>query len=44
MADKISAAPKSKLGRRIGVVADSDMQSLDRALVVILGLAIPIDG
>jgi mRNA interferase MazF len=41
MADKITTVPKSKFGRRIGVLDDADMSRLDRAMLVFLGLATP---
>ena len=39
MIDKVSSAPKSKLGRRVGILSSDDMVRLDRALLVYLGLA-----
>jgi mRNA interferase MazF len=39
MVDKITTVPKEKLGKRIGRLADEDMQRLNRAVVVFLGLA-----
>ncbi|MBI1867286.1 MAG: type II toxin-antitoxin system PemK/MazF family toxin [Methylocystis sp.] len=39
MADKVTTIPKSKLGARIGRLADQDMVRLTRAIVVFLGLA-----
>lgn len=38
MVDKISTIPKSKLGHRIGRLADEDITRLNRALVVFLGI------
>jgi len=37
--DKVSTVPKSKLGRRIGKLADKDLVRLNRALMIFLGLA-----
>lgn len=39
MIDKISSVPKSKLGKRIGMLTAQDMASVDRALVIYLGLS-----
>lgn len=39
MIDKVTTLPKSKLGRRIGRLADTDMLGLNRALAAFLGLA-----
>ena len=39
MADKVSTVSRTKLGRRIGRLSDTDMTRVDRALVVFLGLA-----
>src|SRR5881392_1492655 len=39
MVDKITTVARSKLGRRIGRLADTDMLRLNRAIVVFLGLA-----
>jgi mRNA interferase MazF len=39
MIDKISSVPKSKLGKRIGMLTARDMASVDRALVIYLGLS-----
>jgi mRNA interferase MazF len=39
MVDKILTVPKRKLGIRIGVLDPNDLTSLDRALIVFLGLA-----
>lgn len=38
MADKVTSVPRAKLGRRIGRLGDSDMNRVDRALLVFLGL------
>lgn len=40
MVDKITAVPKSKLGERIGRLADEDILRLNRAMLVFLGLAV----
>jgi mRNA interferase MazF len=39
MVDKITTVPKSKLGTRIGRLADPDMMRLNRAMLIFLGLA-----
>ena len=39
MVDKITTVPRSKLGRRIGHLGDTDMVRLNRAVLVFLGLA-----
>jgi mRNA interferase MazF len=39
MVDKITTSPKSKLGQRIGRLADKDMIRVDLAVLVFLGLA-----
>ncbi|HEY4124440.1 MAG TPA: type II toxin-antitoxin system PemK/MazF family toxin [Rhizomicrobium sp.] len=39
MVDKVTTLPKSKLGHRIGELADGDMVRLNRAMMVFLGLA-----
>ena len=38
MADKITTVPRTKLGTRIGRLADEDMVRLNRAVVVFLGI------
>ena len=40
MADKIVTVPKSKIGARVGRLADEDILRLNRAMIVFLGLAI----
>ncbi len=40
MADKISAVPKTKLGAKLGRLADEDMVRLNQAMLVFLGLAV----
>ena len=39
MVDKVTTVPKAKLGKRIGRLSDDDMQRVNQALVVFLGLA-----
>jgi len=39
MVDKITTAPKSKLGRPIGQLGNEDMVRLNQAMMVFLGLA-----
>ncbi len=39
MVDKVTTVPKSRLGLRIGCLADHDMLRLNRSLLVFLGLA-----
>jgi mRNA interferase MazF len=39
MVDKITTMPKTKLGSRIGKLADTDMLGLNRAMIIFLGLA-----
>ena len=39
MVDKITTVPKSKVGARIGRLADEDILRLNRSLAVFLGLA-----
>jgi mRNA interferase MazF len=39
MVDKITTVPRSKLGERVGRLADEDMVRLGRAIVVFFGLA-----
>ena len=38
MIDKITTVPKSKLGSRVGCMADQDMLRLNRGVLVFLGL------
>ena len=40
MADKITTVPRSKLGSHIGRLDDDDLVTLDRAMLVFLGLAV----
>ena len=39
MVDKITTLPKTKLGARIGRLADEDMVRLNQSMIVFLGLA-----
>ncbi|MGH7898877.1 MAG: type II toxin-antitoxin system PemK/MazF family toxin [Candidatus Binatia bacterium] len=39
MVDKITTVPETKLGTRIGRLADGDIVRLNRAMIVFLGLA-----
>ena len=39
MVDKVTTVPKSRLGQRIGQLADDDLLRLNRSLLVFLGLA-----
>lgn len=41
MVDKITTVPRSKLGNRVGRLADEDVLRLNRAMMVFLGLAVP---
>lgn len=41
MVDKITTVPKSRMGTRIGRLADEDMVRLNRAVLVFLGIAAP---
>jgi mRNA interferase MazF len=38
MVDKITTVPKHRLGRRLGMLAPADVQRLNRAILVFLGL------
>ena len=40
MVDKITTVPKSKLGTRIGRLADQDIVRLNQAILVFFGLAV----
>lgn len=44
MVDKIATVPKTKLGARIGRLADEDMVRANRAVLVFLGIAGPTAG
>ena len=37
MADKVMAVPRSKLGRRLGIIGQGDMARIETALLVVLG-------
>jgi mRNA interferase MazF len=39
MVDKITTVPRGRLGQRIGVLGDEDLNHLNRAIAVFLGLA-----
>ena len=39
MVDKITTVPRSRLGSRVGRLADEDVIRLNRAMIVFLGLA-----
>jgi mRNA interferase MazF len=39
MVDKLVTVPKSKLGQRIGRLAEADMRRINRTILVFLGLA-----
>ena len=39
MVDKITTAPRSRIGKRIGRLADEDIMRLNRAALVFLGIA-----
>ena len=41
MVDKITTVPKSRIGARIGRLADEDIVRLNRAVLVFLGIAAP---
>lgn len=38
MVDKITTVPRTKLGNRIGMLAEQDLERLNRAIIVFLGL------
>jgi mRNA interferase MazF len=44
MTDKITTVPKSRIGARVGRLADEDMVRLNRAVLVFLGIAAPRSG
>ena len=44
MVDKITTVPKTKIGMRVGSLADEDMVRLNRAVLVFLGIAAPVRG
>lgn len=39
MVDKVTTVPRSKLGTRVGMLAATEMASVNRAMMVFLGLA-----
>jgi mRNA interferase MazF len=39
MVDKVTTIPRTKLGRRIGRLSDSDLARMNNAIVLFLGLA-----
>jgi mRNA interferase MazF len=39
MVDKLTAVPRTRLGRRLGFLAREEMKALNRAMFVFLGLA-----
>ena len=39
MVDKITTVPRERLGRRVGVLEAADVERLNRAILVFLGLA-----
>jgi mRNA interferase MazF len=39
MADKVMAVPRSKLGQRVGILTADDLDRVEYALVIALGLA-----
>jgi mRNA interferase MazF len=41
MVDKITTVPKTKVGSRVGRLADEDILRLNRAVLVFLGVAAP---
>jgi len=43
MVDKITTVPKSRIGTRVGRLAEPDMVRLNRAALVFLGIASPRD-
>ncbi len=43
MLDKITTVPKSKIGGRVGRLADEDIVRLNRAVLVFLGVAAPAE-
>lgn len=42
MVDKVTTVPRSKLGTRIGKLEPAELQRLNQALLVFLGLATPV--
>jgi len=43
MVDKITTVPKTRLGTRVGRLADEDMVRLNQSILVFLGIAAPKD-
>ena len=41
MVDKITTVPRSKIGMRMGQLSDEDLERLNRAVLVFLGMASP---
>lgn len=39
MTDKITAVGRSKLGRRVGMISDADMERVEDAMLLVLGFA-----
>ena len=39
MTEKLTAIPRDKLGKRIGVLGDDEMEAVEQALQLVLGLA-----
>jgi mRNA interferase MazF len=39
MVDKVTAVPRTRLGKRIGVLTRDELKALNRALFVFLGLS-----
>jgi mRNA-degrading endonuclease toxin of MazEF toxin-antitoxin module len=37
MSEKITAVPRARLGRRIGILSREDMARVERALLLVLG-------
>jgi len=44
MADKLTTVPRTKVGARVGRLDDEDFLRLNRAILVFLGLAAPLQG
>jgi mRNA interferase MazF len=44
MVDKITSVPRAKIGSRIGRLADEDIVRLNRAILVFIGIAGPVNG
>ncbi|PYU81163.1 MAG: growth inhibitor PemK [Acidobacteria bacterium] len=44
MMDKITTVPKTKIGVRVGRLSDEDIVRLNRAVLVLLGIAAPAAG